>query len=155
MLPSLRYMCLGRADTQGASHGIILSFRGLAHIKMEPLRNCLLWPCFAKWQHLGHRLFAQGMTEVILKSPCRPGGSFLWLFIGPPKNAPLSPKRVQLPPPCEDLGFQLNAIFPFCSKMAERHELVGWGLIPTGRRGDWERERLGDSLVEKKEELEI
>lgn len=92
---------------------------------------------------------------MILKSLCRPGGSFLWLFIGPPKNAPLCPKRVQLPPPCKDLGFQLNAIFPFCSKMAGRCVLVGWGLIPTGRRGDWERERLGDSLVEKKEKLEI
>lgn len=32
---------------------------------------------------------------------------------------------------------------------------MGWGLTPTGRRGDRERGEAGDSLLEEKEELEI
>lgn len=73
-------------------------------------------------------------------SLCRPGGSFLWLFISPPKNTPLSQNRVQPPPPGEKFGFRLNAMFPWQSCREVRAH--GMGLDSRSKEVTGKGERL-------------
>lgn len=88
--PACSCTCAG--VTQGASHRIILSFKALANIKTELLRCSLLWPCFAKGQHLGRHPLAQKTAEEILKLLCHPGGAFCG-YSSATKKRPSHPKN--------------------------------------------------------------